>query len=102
LDFQLRSKASVRHGKTVTKLDSGVFATEENMSVVPMSEIEASGNREFEKIFNEYSRIALRSHGPPRGCRGRAADDLSPARKTGDRPGPVEEPEALPISFSRK
>jgi hypothetical protein len=48
LDFQLRSRASVRHGKTITKLDSGVFSTEENMSVVPMSEIEASGNREFE------------------------------------------------------
>src|SRR4030095_10980412 len=47
--------------KTVTKQDCGVLAAEEDMSIVPMPEIEATGSPEFEEIFNEYSRFVYRT-----------------------------------------
>jgi RNA polymerase sigma-70 factor (ECF subfamily) len=47
--------------KTVTKRDNGVLAAEEDMSVVPMPEIEATVRREFEEIFSQYSRFVYRT-----------------------------------------
>jgi RNA polymerase sigma-70 factor (ECF subfamily) len=47
--------------KTVTNRECGVLAAEEDMSVVPMPEIEATGSLEFEEIFNEYSRFVYRT-----------------------------------------
>ena len=46
------------------------------MSVAPMPEVEATGNPEFEEIFNQYSRFVYRTAYAVTGCREDAEDVL--------------------------